>query len=569
METVLHNQWGAIGKEEWNILLSKSPTHTIFQTFEWHAAWFQAYGMDTEGFLVVVKTEGRLAGVAPLVLCRRRGARVLEFAGDGRADYMDFLYPADRPEVVKEIISFLAASGNGWDRIVLNHIPGESPTHGLLAQACADLGLPTPAGASFPCPAALLDPGGECARSVTDRKSIQPYIRHFQSAEGYLVRHITDKAGMTAYFDAFFDQHVSRRFVTDTQSLFTEECNRAFYRDLVSRMSRAGWVVLTVVESEGIPIAFHFGFVYGGKLLYYKPSFEVSLSRYSPGMVLLKEVFQYAQAQKLHEFDFTIGDEPYKVRFANRIRHNQSVILFRSAGRRVRFKVRQVVRKFLLTRMLLRAARSGRDGVVRVVDSLRRHGLAGLSVRLLRLGWAQLFKKACVLVYSLEKGQCVPLPTPEAFPGMTIRRARMQDLLALADVSSPAEKRRETMRLQERFRAGAECFCAEHQGNILGTAWVKKAEQIFIAEAGSWLTVGPKSVTFFDCSTMPCYRNKGVYSCLLAYVVSRYRDQTKWIYCEADNMASRKGIERCFTQHKQMHLLKLFGCRFRWRDDPV
>ena len=73
METVLHDRWGAIGREEWTALLAESPTNTVFQTFEWHAAWFQAYSVESEGFLVASREKGRLVGLAPLVPRRRCG----------------------------------------------------------------------------------------------------------------------------------------------------------------------------------------------------------------------------------------------------------------------------------------------------------------------------------------------------------------------------------------------------------------------------------------------------------------------------------------------------------------
>ena len=79
-------------------------------------------------------------------------------------------------------------------------------------------------------------------------------------------------------------------------------------------------------------IAFHFGFLYNKKFLWYKPSFDVRLAKHSPGEVLLKELLEYAYARGCEEFDFSIGEEPFKKRFANILRKNYSYKIFKSSG---------------------------------------------------------------------------------------------------------------------------------------------------------------------------------------------------------------------------------------------
>ncbi len=121
-----------------------------------------------------------------------------------------------------------------------------------------------------------------------------------------------------------FNQHIQRRSVTTAPSLFLNPANRAFYKNLLSKLCPVQKIVFSVVKAEGKAIAFHFGFCDGRTLLYYKPTFDLDLAAHSPGKVLLKEVLEHALAQDCQEFDFSVGQEAYKMDFANHMKTNCS-----------------------------------------------------------------------------------------------------------------------------------------------------------------------------------------------------------------------------------------------------
>jgi CelD/BcsL family acetyltransferase involved in cellulose biosynthesis len=135
------------------------------------------------------------------------------------------------------------------------------------------------------------------------------------------------------YLDTFFEQHVARWSSGKGHSLFLDECNRMFYRELAMDMAQKEWVLFSVVEFNGLPIAIHYGFDYNGSLLWYKPSFDVTYAKHSPGLVLLRYLIDYAIKQDRCEFDFTIGDEEFKSRFTNHMRKTVSLKIIRNPGR--------------------------------------------------------------------------------------------------------------------------------------------------------------------------------------------------------------------------------------------
>jgi hypothetical protein len=74
-------------------------------------------------------------------------------------------------------------------------------------------------------------------------------------------------------------------------------------------------------------IAYHFGFEYNSKLYWYKPTFDIEYSKYSLGKLLIKWTMMYAIDKNYKEFDFLIGEEPYKFQWAIESRGSYCVFI--------------------------------------------------------------------------------------------------------------------------------------------------------------------------------------------------------------------------------------------------
>lgn len=324
LETRLEN----IGKDKWNALVSQCATNTVFQTYEWNNAWWKTYGINKELFIVCVEYENNLIGIAPLMVCRGGvGKKILRFIGYGRSDYSDFIYTDRR--VFEQIIEFIKYQSSKWDVIELNRIPGYSKTPVLIESVSKSQKLYCLKGRTALWSTMDIKNDPDFAQKVQNKKKLIQYKNYFLKKGDYKATHTTDRHIIDQYLEHYFQQHIGRWRATETQSLFMDQESRNFYKELVLNMADNGWILFTVVESTGMPIAFHFGFMYNNKIMFYKPSFETSLAKYSPGQVLLKELFDFAMANNLDEFDFTVGDEGYKRRFSNKTGENYSYRIFR------------------------------------------------------------------------------------------------------------------------------------------------------------------------------------------------------------------------------------------------
>src|SRR3990172_5245179 len=83
-------------KEDWNSLLSKNLTNTIFLTWEWLYTWWEVFGEGGRLFIVSVRDDrGELVGLAPLFVRKASyysmPVKEMCFIGAGLSDRQDFL----------------------------------------------------------------------------------------------------------------------------------------------------------------------------------------------------------------------------------------------------------------------------------------------------------------------------------------------------------------------------------------------------------------------------------------------------------------------------------------------
>ena len=321
-----------VGREEWNQLLSGSETNTIFQTYEWVWTWWTVFGQTRSLFLVEVRDGDKLLALGPLMLDRFVRKRSLRFIGEENSDYCDFIAGERKHDALIAIFDAIV-SWQEWDVIQLKNVPEFSTTIAVVREFCGRSGKRLLETEGISCPTLIIRGHEDHARRVSRKKTIRRRHNYLKKTGDLKVFHVETVEEAIRYFDLFVGQHIRRWSGTSSPSLFLKQGTRDFYLDLIEALLPRGLLLFTVLEYEGRPIAFHFGFDYGSKVLWYKPSFDTDYGRLSPGTVLLKYLIEYCVDQGRHELDFTIGDEPFKRKFANCVRKNGHFRIYNSQSR--------------------------------------------------------------------------------------------------------------------------------------------------------------------------------------------------------------------------------------------
>jgi CelD/BcsL family acetyltransferase involved in cellulose biosynthesis len=411
-------------------------------------------------------------GIVPLVI--RNGA--LRLLGEPYADYNGPLcLPQHALDVMNTALTTLLDAPFRWTECVFNNLPESSPVLQSLECPTWRLRRHFQVVFQYTCPT-VQDDGTKVFERLARKESLRRHENRLRRQGNLVFRNIEDRREIEGHLDEFFAQHATRQALSGVRSQFFDAAPRAMMRALVEELDPVHELRFCALELDGRAIAYHFGFQHAGKFIWYAPSFDVNYWDNSPGEVLLRNLFQYAQKEKLSEFDFTIGDETYKDRFANHARKTWSAYFYRSP-RQPRIQV-------------LRAGRSARDMARRnprakeIVRWAKR--IAGRGARLLQP--RAIIRSAAValswLFAARKEAVCRRLWAVSDATGAQVRRAELRDLARLKIDNAISHDA--LQRLRRRIRGGEVLYLVSLQ-----TAdylfWLREAGGADSRDSATWI----------------------------------------------------------------------------------
>lgn len=321
----VESEWRALAEQGGNAFLSP----------EWFRAWLRAYGDGVEPFVPLVHGEGgSLRGLLPLALDRAGHPRVCRIAGANLGDrFHPVCAPGDEAEVAAEVGRSLASSPAPWSVIALTHVQTEPAWVEALAEGT---GARVRMRQRIAGPLPYLELGAYGgweeylqSRSSNFRQQVRRFTRRAAEAGAMRLRRTEQPEELPADMETFFRLH-DLRFGPRGGSTLSSERAQAFQRDFAASALRRGWLRLWFLELDGVPAAAWYGWRLGDRYSYYNSGLDPSHSELRPGLVLLAAVIQSAFEEGAAEFDFLLGDERYKYRFAEGERTVSDVAIARS-----------------------------------------------------------------------------------------------------------------------------------------------------------------------------------------------------------------------------------------------
>ncbi len=319
-----------ICEKEWNALVSENETNTIFQTYQWFCSWWKIFGKHNKLFFVEVSDGDETIGFVPLMISNNSNGkrRVLRFVSDEKADYCDFVIKKRKEEALTKIFELIFLHTKKWDSIIFKNIPESSTTKKVIKNVCMDYDWKMITN-YISCPTLIIKGQEAGVIKMSNKYSLKRRYDYFKKRGQLSFTNMFTADDANRQIESFFEQHIERRSITRDSSLFLHPDNRKFYRELTKNILRKGWLLFSVVKFNDDAIAYHYGFDYNSKVIWYKPSFDINYYKQSPGKVLLKYLFEYSVENKKYEFDFTVGDEPFKSHYANKIIRNVQTRIYK------------------------------------------------------------------------------------------------------------------------------------------------------------------------------------------------------------------------------------------------
>ena len=332
----------------WNELLARSASNSVFLTWEWIEPWWQVFGADLELLVLVAEEQGRLVGVAPLMVAPHpspggRQIRTLMFLGQGGdtlAEHLDFiLEPGRERELIAAFVDELCGPlRRRWDALLLQRVIESSLNRSIVIEQLEMKGVVVVVRNEIPSPYLSLPHSMDAL--LAGKSSNFRY--QYQRSRKRLLATGTARFLM-AGSDIALDEamrvlaELNRERWQDTGASFRTERYRQFHSVLAQRLAERNWLWLSVLTLDGQPIAARYDFAYGGKVWCMQGGWKPSLQNLNPGMIMTGEVIEWAIGRGFREYDFLGGEDHYKRRWASGERTLVDLEAFNPATLRGRF----------------------------------------------------------------------------------------------------------------------------------------------------------------------------------------------------------------------------------------
>jgi len=324
----IHDTLAAV-EDEWRSF-ERIADCSAFQTFDWLAAWHRHVGRR-DGTIPVIAV-GAFAGgetvfILPLAIERTRAGRRLCWLGQELCDYnAPLLAPDFAQRVTRE--TFVAA----WRelqrrmqrdlRLRFDWIELEKMPQTVGAQLNPFTWLDVTPNASG---AHLTRLGADWEKFYLEKRSSatrrRDRIKRARMAAFGEIRFLTATGGEDSRrtLNVLMEQKrraLAHRGIPD---IFARPGYREFFLQLVSDPKTCDLIHVSRVEIGTTLAAANLGLVFGDCYYHVLASYadDSEASRFGPGVLHLRELMGYAIARGLRRFDFTIGDERYKLEWSD------------------------------------------------------------------------------------------------------------------------------------------------------------------------------------------------------------------------------------------------------------
>jgi ribosomal protein S18 acetylase RimI-like enzyme len=140
--------------------------------------------------------------------------------------------------------------------------------------------------------------------------------------------------------------------------------------------------------------------------------------------------------------------------------------------------------------------------------------------------------------------------TPTVLPRLQAEFQRL-DLDSMPALFSSIGDATLTESVTKRLESGRQCYTAWVEGQLAAYGWVSFTDED-IGELNLRMKLLAGEAYIWDCVTLPAYRQKNLYSALLAHILGELRARQlcrAWIGADLENVASQKGMARAGFHH--------------------
>lgn len=537
----------------WNTLVLEMENPEVFFTFQWALAASRGFQQHLSTLLLLVYDFDELAGVAALAV-DPRAPRAAFFLTSSTADYCDIVStPGNRKAVILAVLEEIQELG--LSDLVLANVPANSATLEELPAVAGSRRFYVTSRAAYSCGVVQMgddDQREGVLRDLAGKSREKRALKRLTNLGTVKVIHLTEPEEIGASLESIVSAQISRFLASNRVSPLVGPERRAFLQQLSDLLSESGWLKISQLEIDGKPVAWNYGFRFGGSWFWYLPTFEMEYAHVSPGSCLLRLLVEEgAKDTSLRWLDLGLGEESYKDRYANEMRQTRYIRVSRGLPRHMVSVGREMVSTAAARYPQLgEKLRGARASLQAAANRVRKTGVAGTTRFAVRKAVHSIASRDEVLLFEWKEEsepnqldfQLVPLTREHLVEG---------SILNADDSATLGYLMRCAHRLSQPGAVGF--LLQDESGRPLHFLWIDNYDGFRLAEIEHTIeTTTLNAAMIFDCWTPSAERGRGYYAMALRRAAANLRREQRaaWIFSGATNTQSVHGVLKAGFQYR-------------------
>ncbi len=298
-------------KSAWHDLFARNE-YCCQSSYTWCSLWLKYFQKNKRmPCVVTAEEEGRIIGIGPFMIEKRRLISELKFIGSGLTDFHEILaLPGRNDEIQKAIIDWILGR-EYYDLINLEQISDKSPLNNVLKRFGTFkmremIKCPVVNFGSMDWETYLHKLPGSLRQKWSRR------VRLLKREGRLRFLRVEDIPGKISFLDKIFDLHMKRGEHEGRVSKFSLDTLRAFLSALVADEPEVAMYILLFNDQL---IAYKLGFDHKGIFYAWNSAFLPAFARYAPGIVLRGLVIQDLMMRGARQYFDMRGNYDWKRRW--------------------------------------------------------------------------------------------------------------------------------------------------------------------------------------------------------------------------------------------------------------
>jgi CelD/BcsL family acetyltransferase involved in cellulose biosynthesis len=311
---------------EWEALFQADPEASPFTSPGWARAWSRSWLGSSRPWIIAVREDGQLTGLAPFVLSRRGPFRTLsQLGGHPQRDVLAL--PDARERAVEAVATEVVRRSEEWDLLAVNCFPGDS----RLVASLQREGLRSHCRRRASYPGLTLPETFDEYLAALPSKRRKDLRRHLRRIDDGVVevRQLHDSAAIAAAVSRWQELKVTW---WDTRGARIHADQRGgrfagFLNDVMLELVPAGLAEIWELHHSGDVVGVEMSLLDRRTFYSWEGGYDPAVAHLGPGKVAIGEAIRVAIAGGRRYFDLMRGGQDYKYWYGASDREAESLVL--------------------------------------------------------------------------------------------------------------------------------------------------------------------------------------------------------------------------------------------------